>query len=269
MVTQSRCHLVVSLHPIWCKDMKLTVKLKKAILAHAEQCYPGECCGVIVGKEYIPCRNIAQHQQQFEIHHEDLANAEDKGEILAYVHSHPDGSAQPSQVDLVQMNLHKKPWVICSYPDGDIQLHKPTGYQSPLVGRNYFHGLQDCYSLIRDFYSREYGIPLPDFERSDKWWEDANHQPLYLDNFGKAGFVEVDTPKRGDVLLCRVGRTEHVNHAVIYLADDASLKSEQTEPCIGSALILHHPYGRKSVREVYGQQWIERTVKVLRHVEND
>ncbi|MFY4879853.1 phage tail protein, partial [Acinetobacter baumannii] len=40
---------------------------------------------------------------------------------------------------------------------------------------------------------------------------------------------------------------------------------EQTEHCIGSSLILHHPYNRKSVREIYGQQWHERTVKILRH----
>ncbi|MFH3675603.1 phage tail protein, partial [Acinetobacter baumannii] len=26
--------------------MKLTAKLKKAIMAHADECYPHECCGV-------------------------------------------------------------------------------------------------------------------------------------------------------------------------------------------------------------------------------
>jgi cell wall-associated NlpC family hydrolase len=86
-----------------------------------------------------------------------------------------------------------------------------------------------------------------------------------LDNFTKAGFYEVDTLQRGDVLICRVGRTEHPNHAAVFLADDGQLQSEQSEPCIGSALILHHPYGGKSVREIYGAQWQERVVKIVRH----
>lgn len=133
------------------------------------------------------------------------------------------------------------------------------------MGRNYHHGWQDCYALIRDYYQRELGIAIPDFERIDRWWEDPAHASLYLDNFSKAGFYEVDSIQRGDVLICRVGRTEHPNHAVVYLANDAELQSEQTEPCIGSALILHHPYQRKSVREVYGTQWQERVVKIVRH----
>lgn len=66
--------------------MKLTAKIKKAVMAHADECYPHECCGVIVDKEYIPCRNVANKSDQFEIHPEDLAFAEDQGEILAYVH---------------------------------------------------------------------------------------------------------------------------------------------------------------------------------------
>jgi proteasome lid subunit RPN8/RPN11 len=38
---------------------RIDPKLKKAIMAHADECYPQECCGVIVGKEYIRCRNIS------------------------------------------------------------------------------------------------------------------------------------------------------------------------------------------------------------------
>ena len=71
--------------------MKLNKKLKAAILSHAEECFPAECCGVIVSGKYIPCRNVAE-KGQFQIHHEDLAHAEDQGEIQAYVHSHPNAS---------------------------------------------------------------------------------------------------------------------------------------------------------------------------------
>ncbi len=249
--------------------MKLTAKLKKAILAHAEQCYPFECCGVVVDSKYITCRNIAEDQNQFEIHPEDLADAEDFGEIQAYVHSHPDATAQASDLDLIQIELHKKPWIICAYPDVEFQVYEPSGYQAPLIGRNYHHGYQDCYSIVRDFYKRELGIELMDFERVDGWWNDKDGKSLYLDNFKKAGFYEVGEPKYGDMLVCNIGRTEHPNHAVLWLGDQWQLKSEQSDACFGGPLILHHPYSSnrcsKSIREIYGQQWLERTVKILRH----
>lgn len=249
--------------------MKLTTKLKKAIQAHAAEVYPNECCGVVVNKTYIPCRNISENKDQFEIHHEDLAAAEDLVEIQAYVHSHPNASARASELDLIQIELHQKPWVICAYPDIEFQVYEPCGYKAPLVGRNYIHGIQDCYSIVRDFYERELGIKLIDFERQDLWWESKENKSLYLDGFGEAGFVEVSDMQYGDVLLCRVGRTEHVNHAVIWLGDQTELKSEQTESCVGSSIILHHPYGRKSVREVFGPQWQERVVKVVRYAQNN
>ena len=249
--------------------MKLTEMLKANILTHAEECFPLECCGVIVNKEYIPCRNISSHQDQFEIHPEDLAKAEDLGEIQAFVHSHPDATARASELDLIQIELHQKPWVICAYPDIELQVYEPCGYRAPLIGRNYIHGIQDCYSIVRDFYQRELGIQLIDFERQDCWWESKENKSLYLDGFGQAGFIEVSDMQYGDVLLCRVGRTEHINHAVIWLGDQTELKSEQTESCVGSSIILHHPYGRKSVREVFGSQWQERVAKVVRYAQKN
>ncbi|WP_436898233.1 C40 family peptidase [Acinetobacter gyllenbergii] len=244
--------------------MKLSKKIKTAILAHTKQCYPAECCGVIVSGEYIACRNVAEHGQ-FEIHYKDLTDAEDQGEIQAYVHSHPDATARASDLDLLQIELHQKPWVICAYPEIEFQVHKPFGYQAALIGRDYHHGYQDCYSIVRDFYQRELGIQLLDFERADGWWNDENHKSLYLENLDAAGFYQVGEPQYGDMLVCNVGRTEHPNHAVIWLGDRWQLKSEESTACFGGSLILHHPYGRKSIREIFGQQWQERVVKIVRH----
>ncbi|MFA9485253.1 phage tail protein, partial [Moraxella sp. E33BD] len=41
--------------------------------------------------------------------------------------------------------------------------------------------------------------------------------------------------------------------------------SEVTPPCVGNTLILHHPYGRQSVREIYGKGWADRVGLVVRH----
>lgn len=258
----------------WGINMQLSDKLKQKILDHAKQCYPAECCGLIVNDDYIPCQNIASNHNQFEICPKDWAKAEDLGDIQAIVHSHPDGSTQASDLDLHQIELHSLTWVIVSYSEldyadkPDFAVYTPCGYQAPLIGRAYHHGWQDCYAIVRDFYQRELNIALPDFYRPDLWWEDKQHPSLYADNFSKANFVEVENTGHyhyGDVLLCRVGRTEHINHAIIWLGDKTTLQSENVEPCVGNTIILHHPYGRNSVREIFGQNWAERVAKVVRH----
>ncbi|THD29755.1 MAG: phage tail protein [Flavobacterium johnsoniae] len=257
--------------------MKLSADVKKAIFIHASDVYPEECCGVIVNDQYIACRNVAptiydkigkvkqDKTTNFEIHPEDLANAEDMGSIQAYVHSHPDGTTRATELDLHQIELHKKPWFICSFPDWDITEYQPYGYTAPLLGRNFFHGWQDCYSLVLDFYQRELDITLPNFKRDDAWWENKENVSLYVENYRSAGFYQVESPQYGDVLICRVGRTEHPNHAVIWLGDRWHFKSEDTPACVGNSLILHHMYDAKSIREVYGHEWQSRTVLILRH----
>ena len=253
--------------------MKLTKSLKNAIAEHAWADYPNECCGLIIDGKYQPCDNISHDPaNSFEIDPSQLID----DNIQAIVHSHPNGIPEPSEIDRVQMGLHGVVWVIVGlgvHSDGEqycnIKSHKPKAYQAPLIGREYYHGTQDCYSLVRDYYERELGITLPDFERKDAWWEDPNHAPLYEKNFEKAGFLQVHDLQKHDVILCRVGRTHHVNHALIYLGD-GKLKSEKAPKVIGDNLVLHHPHGRLSVREIYGESWQKRTAMIVRYNnEND
>lgn len=253
--------------------MRLNKSLKNAITDHAWADYPNECCGLIIDGKYQPCVNISHDPaNSFEIDPSMLIDTD----IQAIVHSHPNGSAEPSEIDKVQMGLHGVDWVIVGlgvHSDGErycsIKSHRPKAYQAPLIGREYYHGTQDCYSLVRDYYSRELGITLPEFERVDSWWEDANHEPLYEQNFGKAGFEQVHDLQKHDVILCRVGRTHHVNHALIYLGD-GKLTSENAPKVIGDNLVLHHPHGRLSVREIYGESWQKRTAMIVRYKhEND
>lgn len=256
--------------------MRLTQSLKNAIHAHAKEVYPNECCGVVIHGNYHPCTNIANDQtNHFEIDPVDLVALSEIGEVEAIVHSHPNGTTTPSEVDEIQMRLHGVDWVICGCGVdlvtgawySDIERHKPSR-PAPLLGRDYVHGLQDCYSLVRDYYERELNIALPDFRRVDGWWEDVNHEPLYENNFAKAGFVVVTdaTPQKHDVILCRVGRTHHINHALVFVGD-GKLVSENAPAVIGDGLVLHHPHDALSKRDIYGENWQKRTALVVRHKE--
>ena len=245
--------------------MNLSHKLKTDIEAHAKACYPKECCGVVVNGIYIPCRNDSiKPESSFVINQVDKDRAEDLGLIEAYVHSHPDATHFPSDYDKIKIELSEKPWIICSYPNPQFSVTEPCGYKPPLIGRNFYHGWQDCYSLVRDFYSRELNIEIPNFDREDKWWENSVGPSMYTDNFEKAGFQQVQDYKYGDVLLFSV-RSDHSNHAGIYLDMQPNLVSEQSAPYVGGPLMLHHFYGRKSNRELINNFWQSRCTHVLRH----
>ncbi|MGE3348209.1 MAG: C40 family peptidase [Ramlibacter sp.] len=223
------------------------------LAAHAEACYPAECCGLVVRSgdqvAYRPCANVAQRgQSEFEIDPRDWAAAEDSGEILAVCHSHPDESANPSMADRVMCERSGLPWIIIGWPSQVVKRADPTGWSAPLVGREFHHGVLDCYTLIQDYYRTELGLTLPDFARVDGWWERG--QNLYRENFAAAGFTEVnDLPQVHDVILMQV-RSDVENHAAVVLA---------------GGQILHHLHGRLSCRDVYGGYWQRVTRTVLRH----
>lgn len=243
-----------------------------AMLRHAAEDYPREACGLVLrhpdgGQAYAACRNQAEGDDQFRIHPEDFAAAEDLGELLAVFHSHPDSDARPTMADRVSAELHGLPWVIVSHPGGDVLTFQPSGFKAPLLGRPFFHGMLDCWSLCRDYYARERGLQFPDYPREDAWWE-RTATSMYTELYREAGFrrVEVADVAPGDMLVMRVGRTLTENHAGIYLGSDPFLRSEPEAPALGGQgpFMLHHLYGRSSERVVFGGNWAERTSYALR-----
>ncbi|WP_428984518.1 C40 family peptidase [Ralstonia thomasii] len=237
--------------------------IRRRVEAHALEVYPRECCGVIADGVYIPCRNVAADPtRDFELSPEDYAGAEDTGPITHIVHSHPGGSAQPSQADLTACEGSGLPWAIVSLGaqlDGTIGIEEwyefgPSGYSAPLIGCEFSHGTNDCYGLVRRYFWQTHGVSLPDFYRSADWWDDG-HSDLYREGFPQAGFSALPAgtqPQPGDVLLMQIRSRNNVpNHAAVYLGD---------------GWILHHCYGQLSRRDMLAryQPYVTHT---LRHKE--
>lgn len=252
-------------------------KMMEAIRAHAVAEYPRECCGLVVmaarREVYVPCRNTAASADHFVLAADDYAAAEDTGRIVAIVHSHPDETPAPSEADRVACEATGLPWFIVAVGRddggavvaGEVRGFTPVGFQAPLLGRQFAHGVLDCYSLVRDWYKRERGIELLDFHREDCWWEPGREGDLYMDHYAEAGFRPLQAGEGmapGDVILMQV-RSNRANHAGVFLGAEG-LKEAPALFSVPDAM-LHHLYGRQSERVVYGGYWREATRLVLRY----
>ncbi len=234
--------------------MSLSEKTKAEALAHAKEEYPRECCGlvaVVKGRtHYFPCRNLADTpDEHFVLDPDQYSEIEDKGEIISIIHSHPKTNHSPSQADLVACEKSGVPWFVVNPQTELWGSAVPTGFKLPYVGREFSHGLVDCYTLVRDWYKGEFGVELNDYHRRDKWWDKGEN--MYLDNFKKEGFKAIppEDVGYGDLFLMHLESTVP-NHAAIY---------------IGDMTILHHVQGRLSSRDVYGGYYQKNTARVLRH----
>jgi proteasome lid subunit RPN8/RPN11 len=234
--------------------MKLTETLEAQILEHAQAEDPRECCGLIAvvkgRRRYFPCQNIATTpDEHFVLSGEDYERVEDQGEIVAIVHSHPATNPAPSQADRVACQKSGLPWVIVNPKTEAWGDCKPDNFELPYVGREFVFGVVDCYSLVRDWYGKEFGLQLNDYERRDLFWERGEN--LYVDNFHREGFRKIpfEELQYGDALLMQLG-SKLPNHAAIYIDDQQ---------------ILHHIQGRLSSRDVLGSYYTKNTAMVLRH----
>lgn len=224
---------------------------------HAEKCYPNESCGLVLNDIYVECENVADEPQSFFKMSWDEIGEHSK-EIDAVVHSHPEGPQYPSASDMRSQLSFGIPFGIIplfakeNSEDGVfLDVRDPFWFgdgvkKPPLIGRGFRHGVTDCYSIIRDWYSENRGVTLLEFPRDWEWW---NHgEDLYAQFFSKAGFSELmngETPDVGDVFLAAIATTT-LNHAGIYLGNGEGLH-HLTSSCSGydpNTLSLRSPMER-------------------------
>lgn len=220
--------------------MILSPEAHEAFKAHVIAQYPKEACGLLIDGVYVPQDNISETPERtFRIAPEALIRSGSM-DLQAVLHSHPYDlrvapaypPEWPSTADMRSWIAMGIPWGICATEgEGITQLvWLDDANPAPLLGREFIHGVHDCYSIVRDWFKLQRSVTLPNFARGMDWWETG--ADLYDENFERAGFVTIPFEEAtvGDCVLFKV-RSPVTNHAAVITGENE---------------ILHHLFHRLS-----------------------
>lgn len=222
---------------------------------HILNCFPMEGCGIILENIFIPFENISIDPiNYFEFSEKDSKYLLSLSEEYQIIHSHTQESftydpRTPSKEDMIGQENTQVEWGIV-HCDGKA-VSDILWFGSPktddLIGRKYIHNVYDCFTLVRDFYFKEFIIDVGSHPRPPEWEE---WNPHYINNtYKNLGFIDIkkEDIKYGDVVLFAIAsRTS--NHVGIYLGDDK---------------FIHHLYQRTSSIDTFSK-WNRQLIKVIR-----
>lgn len=223
---------------------------------HAERSFPNECCGVVLkgrgGFEYIELENKSESPQtSFAVDSVFIATRYEEIEYI--VHSHVNGSPEPSRADIAMSNRIKKPLIIVSIPTMTFAGYRPSCViDDDIVGREFFYAVNDCMTIVEDYYRSEFGVvtDVCPVRLKYNWWKDVSDASngYIINEFKQRGFYEVSTPENGDVILIRFPNSAPA-HLGIYMNDGS---------------ILHSAVNLSSKKETYGAFLRKYTLCYLR-----
>ena len=224
---------------------------------HALDSLPAESCGllaIIKGKEtYWPCKNLGDSNfEYFVIDPDDWAECEDTGEIIGVIHSHPIGSANPSDTDKASCEHLGFPYHIYSVAQKDWFCLEPSGWKTPsLIGRRFIWGKHDCWSVVTDYFKETKNIDIPYWPRPKKI-KDFLANPEFENALPKLNFKKQDNNddiQVADVLLFE-SVTGNLDHVAVY---------------IGDMMILNHNIKALSCREFFDLRYQQQLRGVYRY----
>jgi proteasome lid subunit RPN8/RPN11 len=145
--------------------------LLRSIYKHALDCFPEEMCGVVINKadniRFEPLENISNDKKHsFTLDPVEYAKLEPWVEVI--FHSHINNfqfskydKRTPSYSDFVNQKKTAKPWGIV-LTDGDsvsTPVYFPRIPSSNYLERPFLWYINDCYTLVQDYFEFELNIP--------------------------------------------------------------------------------------------------------------
>jgi len=189
--------------------------------------YPNESVGLILQNgDIVPLSNISETpDKSFKI--ESLELAQYLGHIESIWHSHcvdpkkPSiyDARTPSLKDMEQQVLSGVPWLIFASDGYNVTepVQIPRVPSNEYLDREFIWFINDCYTLVQDYYHFELGIDLKQYVLHDYRNVRKSHA-VFNDHINEYGFVELhdlNDLQNGDLFIVdNSGFTE--NHLVIY-----------------------------------------------------
>ena len=205
--------------------MELTEDIREAALA----CYPYEMCGVITPTGFTLCSNKHEFpKENFLIGAEELASIAAKEQILGVIHSHCEqfntrrtlDLRTPSLNDMLGQVKSKIPWYITG-TDGETVLpllQIPRVPNSDYIGRNFIWYINDCYTLVQDYYLFELNINLQAHNLNidlPKLTDTSFIFENFLQEYGFTTEVEFKDLQNGDIAVLNYNHKQR-NHLAIF-----------------------------------------------------
>lgn len=201
--------------------------------------FPNESCGFIVDDgKFIPAQN--QHvdkEHAFRISREDFVSVRENHKIKYIIHSHcrdPETDygmiskydiRTPSAMDVATQKSLGIPFIIAG-SDGETVLDDgvildPSNRNRPLLGRNFIWYINDCWTMVRDYYWQKRKVDLGFHHHTFDWYNNGEGVvfPFYKYFLERWGFVEIDESElqEGDIVV--MGIQGDYNHIGIWTKD--------------------------------------------------
>jgi len=206
-------------------------KVVDKAIAHAQSCYPDECVGAIIEGKYHGFENKSpEPDKSFLLDDGAFKIAYMMGKVDAVIHSHCDCkplATREDQISQQEMDI----------PFGVIQLQNKSVTHvifwgddlevEPLLQRQFFYGVWDCYGLVRDWIRMNHKVLPPNPPRDWLFWhENVSMFEKYVQT-GKLPyeFVDLRDIEVGDILLYNIDDSKFMNHCGIL---------------VESSKVLHH-----------------------------
>jgi proteasome lid subunit RPN8/RPN11 len=192
------------------------------------RCFPNEMCGILVEDNFIPLVNISESpEDSFRFDASELVLY--AGMITAIVHSHcrnvknPEllDTRTPSVTDIINQKKTNTPWIIVATEGYTVTepLEFPKIPSNEYIGRPFIWFVNDCYSIVQDWYKFELDIILPDHKAVVDYRDLNGEDELfteYLTEYKFTKVVQIEDIQDGDILLLNYrGRIR--NHLGIYI----------------------------------------------------
>ena len=226
----------------------------KEIVKHAESNPNEEVCGTVsldklliaqVNKEI---NESVDKSNSFQISPNKIINTDN---ILGVYHSHPSGTAEPSDSDKSNSEEMCLPYLIYSNEFKNFYLYYPQSYKpTSIYGRPYITGFYECVCTIKDYLLTEAGVD-EDYTEYNYWpSSDPIEANKYLIGILTKRFKRIkdNSIKKHDILILNAG--EKTFHVGMYT---------------GSNEFVHQRAFHLSSKDQFTNSWQRRVKYVFRH----